>query len=234
MALDRGADMIQLFHVYMRYQRDVEALCDVNLRIRKGEFCFITGPSGAGKTTLMRLLFAAEKATKGQIILNNINLARLNQRNIPYLRRRIGVVFQDFKLIDNRTIYENVAVALEVLGLPAKEIRSRVLKMLKQVHLQHRLDSYPPRLSGGEQQRVAIARALITDPVLLLADEPTGNLDPEITVDIFKLFREVNARGTTVVIASHDRALIKSMNKRVIGLKNGRIVVGADPVEDTR
>lgn len=234
MALDRGADMIQLFHVHMRYQRDVEALCDVNLRIKKGEFCFITGPSGAGKTTLMRLLFAAEKATKGQIILNNINLARLNQRNIPYLRRHIGVVFQDFKLIDNRTIYENVAVALEVLGLPAKEIRSRVLRMLKQVHLQHRLDSYPPRLSGGEQQRVAIARALITDPVLLLADEPTGNLDPEITVDIFKLFREVNARGTTVVIASHDRALIKSMNKRVIGLKNGRIVVGADPVEDTR
>ncbi|MCB0219737.1 MAG: cell division ATP-binding protein FtsE [Chrysiogenetes bacterium] len=226
--------MVQLFHVHKRYQRDVEALTDVNLRIKKGEFCFITGPSGAGKTTLMRLLFAAEKATKGQIILNNINLARLNQRNIPYLRRHIGVVFQDFKLIDNRTIYENVAVALEVLGHSAKEIRPRVLKMLKQVHLQHRLDSYPPRLSGGEQQRVAIARALITDPVLLLADEPTGNLDPEITVEIFKLFREVNARGTTVVIASHDRALIKSMNKRVIGLKNGRIVVGADPVEDTR
>ena len=234
MALDRGTDMIQLFHVHKRYQRDVEALTDVNLRIRKGEFCFITGPSGAGKTTLMRLLFAAEKATKGQIILNNINLARLNQRNIPYLRRHIGVVFQDFKLIDNRTIYENVAVALEVLGASPGEIRPRVLKMLKQVHLQHRLDSYPPRLSGGEQQRVAIARALITDPVLLLADEPTGNLDPEITVEIFKLFREVNARGTTVVIASHDRALIKSMNKRVIGLKGGRIVVGADPMEDTR
>lgn len=232
--MERGVDMVQLFHVHKRYQRDVEALQDVNLRIKKGEFCFITGPSGAGKTTLMRLLFAAEKATKGQIILNNINLARLNQRNIPYLRRHIGVVFQDFKLIDNRTIYENVAVALEVLGVSPKDIRPRVLKMLKQVHLQHRLDSYPPRLSGGEQQRVAIARALITDPVLLLADEPTGNLDPEITVEIFKLFREVNARGTTVVIASHDRALIKSMNKRVIGLKGGRIVVGGDSAEDTR
>lgn len=225
--------MIQMYHVTKRYAADIEALSDVNLRVHKGEFVFVTGPSGAGKTTVMRLLFAAEEATKGQIIVNNINLARLTYRNIPYLRRTIGVVFQDFKLIENRTIYENVAVALEVQGRSPREIRKRVLHMLKQVHLQHRVDSYPPRLSGGEQQRVAIARALITDPVLLLADEPTGNLDPEITVEVMKLFREVNARGTTVVIASHDRALIQSMNKRVIGFDKGRIAFGGESPEDT-
>ncbi|MEW6774765.1 MAG: cell division ATP-binding protein FtsE [Bdellovibrionota bacterium] len=224
--------MIQMFHVTKQYAADVEALSDVNLRVRKGEFVFVTGPSGAGKTTLMRLLFAAEGATKGQIILNNVNLARLNARNIPHLRRTIGVVFQDFKLIANRTIFENVAVALEVTGMPGDEIRKRVLRMLKMVHLHHRMDSYPPRLSGGEQQRAAIARALIHDPVLLLADEPTGNLDADITQEVMKLFREVNARGTTVVIASHDKALIESMSKRVIALEGGRVVAGAESPEE--
>ncbi len=224
--------MIQMFHVTKQYAADVEALSDVNLRVRKGEFVFVTGPSGAGKTTLMRLLFAAEGTTKGQIILNNVNLARLNSRNIPYLRRTIGVVFQDFKLIANRTIFENVAVALEVTGMPGDEIRKRVLRMLKMVHLHHRMDSYPPRLSGGEQQRAAIARALIHDPVLLLADEPTGNLDADITQEVMKLFREVNARGTTVVIASHDKALIEAMSKRVIALEGGRVVAGAESPEE--
>ncbi len=224
--------MIQMFHVSKQYPPDVTALVDVNLRVARGEFVFITGPSGAGKTTLMRLLFAAEQATKGQIIINNVNLARLTSRNIPYLRRTIGVVFQDFKLIDNRTIFENVAVALEVRGERGRDVRKRVLKMLKMVHLEHRVDSYPPRLSGGEQQRVAIARALIADPVLLLADEPTGNLDADITAEIMKLFREINSRGTTVAIASHDRALIESMRKRVIGLEAGRVASGGEPAAE--
>jgi len=219
--------MIQLFHVYKNYSREQPTLVDVSLRIEKGEFCFVTGPSGAGKTTLMRLLFAEERASQGQIIVNNVNLARLTPRNIPYLRRSIGVVFQDFKLIDNRTVFENVAVALEVLGTGPEEIRRRVVQMLKAVHLLHRSDHYPQQLSGGEQQRVAIARALINNPVLLVADEPTGNLDPEIAREIVTLFEEVNARGTTVVVATHDRELIQRLQKRVIGIERGRVVAGA-------
>ncbi|MCW5830503.1 MAG: cell division ATP-binding protein FtsE [Deltaproteobacteria bacterium] len=219
--------MIQLFHVYKSYGREQPTLVDVSLRIEKGEFCFVTGPSGAGKTTLMRLLFAAERATQGQIIVNNVNLARLTERNIPYLRRSIGVVFQDFKLIANRTVFENVSVALEVLGTPSGEVRRRVVSMLKAVHLLHRSDHYPQQLSGGEQQRVAIARALINNPVLLLADEPTGNLDPEIAREVMDLFEEVSIRGTTVVIATHDRDLIQRLQKRVIGIERGRITAGA-------
>ncbi len=219
--------MIQLFHVYKNYGREQPTLVDVSLRVEKGEFCFVTGPSGAGKTTLMRLLFAAERATQGQIIVNNVNLARLTPHNIPYLRRSIGVVFQDFKLIENRTVFENVAVALEVLKTSHEDIRRRVVALLKAVHLLHRSDHFPQQLSGGEQQRVAIARALINNPVLLIADEPTGNLDPEIAREIVSLFEDVNARGTTVVIATHDRELIQRLQKRVIGIEKGRVVAGA-------
>ncbi len=215
--------MIQTFHVYKHYELENPALADVNLRVEKGEFVFLTGASGAGKTTLIRLLFAAEKATKGQIIVNNVNLARLSPRNIPYLRRSIGVVFQDFKLLERRTIFDNVALAMEVLGHTKKEIRRSVLLMLKMVHLQHKADSFPLQLSGGEQQRVAIARALINKPALLLADEPTGNLDPEITIDIMNLFQEINAMGTTMVMATHDKGLIQRYRKRLITLDHGRL-----------
>ena len=206
-----------------RYTSDIQALLDVNLKVDKGEFVFITGSSGAGKTTLLKLLFAAERPTSGQILVDGKNISRIRRRDIPELRRKIGVVFQDFKLIHHWTVYQNVAFVLEIMGLPRQEIKRRVWHALKMVRLHHKLESYPLKISGGEQQRVAIARALITNPFILLADEPTGNLDPEITVEIMRLFTDINARGTTIVLASHDRALIENMNKRVIILDKGRV-----------
>lgn len=217
--------MIQAFHVTKIYDAgDRPALQDVSLQVDKGEFVFLTGPSGAGKTTLLRLLFVAEKPTRGQILVNGQNVATLKPRQIPLLRRQIGVVFQDFKLINNRTVHENVAYALHVVGLPEKEIRRSVYRMLKGVGLFHKANVLPAKLSGGEQQRVAIARALVNDPVLMLADEPTGNLDAEITEEIMGLLERANARGTTVVVATHDRSLIESYKKRVIHLKTGHVL----------
>ena len=198
-------------------------MVDVNLKMEKGEFVFVTGPSGAGKTTLIKLIFGAERATGGQVLVAGRNLNRIKHNNVAYLRRNVGVVFQDFKLLNNRTAFENLAFALEVVGTPRREIRRRAWMSLKHVHLHDRMDSYPLNLSGGEQQRIAIARALISNPILLLADEPTGSLDPEITREIMKLFDEVNMKGTTVIVASHDRELIKSMGKRVIRLKDGMV-----------
>ena len=216
--------MIELFHVSMRYGRDQQALTDLNLKIEKGEFTFITGASGAGKTSLLKLLFAAEQPCNGQIMIEGRNISRLKPREIPRLRRRIGVVFQDFKLVHHWTVSQNVAFVLELIGMPGREIRRRVWQALKMVRLHHKLESYPLKLSGGEQQRVAIARALVADPMILLADEPTGNLDSEITLEIMRLFTEINTRGTTVVVATHDRALLEAMNKRVVILDQGRIV----------
>ncbi|MCK6549685.1 cell division ATP-binding protein FtsE [Myxococcota bacterium] len=216
--------MIQTYHVTKVYERgDQPALHDVNLAVEKGEFVFLTGPSGAGKTTLLKLIFAAEKPTSGQILVNGINIAKLKPGQIPYLRRRVGVVFQDFKLIPTRTVGENVAYALWVLGLPEKEIRQRVYQVLRGVGLFHKANVLPPKLSGGEQQRVAIARALVNEPVLLLADEPTGNLDEEITKEVMSLLEQANARGTTVIVATHDRTLIDGYRKRVIHLKRGAL-----------
>ncbi len=220
--------MIQMFHVTKRYGHDSVALSDVNLAIGKGEFVFLTGPSGAGKTTLLKLVFCAERPTSGQLLVTGRNIARIKGSAAAVLRRRIGVVFQDFKLLPGRTVADNVALTLDVLGVSRRDGNRKVAAMLKQVGLSHKSNSYPPKLSGGEQQRVAIARALVNDPAILLADEPTGNLDPKLTLEIMDLLRDFSARGTTVVIATHDNSLIERYQTRTIGLKEGRIVEDSD------
>jgi cell division transport system ATP-binding protein len=219
--------LIQLFHVEKAYPGDAPVLADVTLRIEKGEFVWLTGPSGAGKSTLLKLLFCAESPTDGQILIGGRNVVRLEQGGIPYLRRNIGVVFQDFKLLANRTVLENVGYSLEVLGFSDAEIRERSLRRLNQVGLSHKASSLPRRLSGGEQQRVAIARALVNEPTILLADEPTGNLDPGLTDSILELLFDANARGTTVVVATHDRSLLGRYQRRTIALDKGRVVADA-------
>jgi cell division transport system ATP-binding protein len=218
--------MIQAFHVTKQYDRESSALSDVTLHIQRGDFCFLTGPSGAGKTTFLKLVFREELPSQGQILVGGRNVTAIPARQIPELRRSIGVVFQDFKLLKRKTILENVAFVLRILGVPAKEQKRRAFGALKAVGLHHKMHSYPMQLSGGEQQRVAIARALINEPILLLADEPTGNLDPDMAQEIMALFQEVNARGTTVLVATHDREMIQRMGKRVITLDRGRLIAG--------
>ncbi len=216
--------MIHTYHVYKQYGRDSTALNDVSVEIDKGEFVFLTGPSGAGKTTFLKLIFREEIPTQGQILVNGCNVSAYHGSKLPSLRRSIGVVFQDFKLLKRKTVFENIAFVLRVMGISANERKRRAFQVIKQVSLHHKMHSYPLQLSGGEQQRVAIARALINEPVLLLADEPTGNLDPELALEIMTLFRDINTRGTTVLVATHDRELIARMGKRVISLEKGRIV----------
>jgi cell division transport system ATP-binding protein len=216
--------MIQLFHVTKEYPGEPPALTDVSVEVEKGEFVFLTGPSGAGKSTLLKLIFCAEAPTTGQILLFGKNVARVTAADVPYVRRHIGVVFQDFKLLSGRTVAENVALPLEVRALPDKEIRRRVRGLLRSVGLEHRADKFPPSLSGGEQQRIAVARALAADPALLLADEPTGNLDPDRTLEVMELLANANARGTTVIIATHDRSLLERYKRRVVQLEHGRLV----------
>jgi cell division transport system ATP-binding protein len=218
--------MIQAFHVTKQYDRESQALSDVTLQIERGEFCFLTGPSGAGKTTFLKLVFREELPSQGQILVGGRNITAIPPRQIPELRRSIGVVFQDFKLLKRRTILENVAFVLRILGVPAKEQKRRAFNALKSVGLHHKMHAYPLQLSGGEQQRVAIARALINEPILLLADEPTGNLDPDMAQEIMSLFQEVNSRGTTVLVATHDREMIQRLGKRVISLDRGRLMAG--------
>lgn len=220
--------MIQIHNVHMSYQNDAAALNGITLSVRKGDFVFLTGVSGAGKSTLLRLIYAALQPSRGQILVDGQNLSRMSRREIPYLRRGIGVVFQDFKLLPNRTVLENVAITLEVLGWGKKDIGKKVYHVLKQMGLEHKIDSTPLRLSGGEQQRVALARALVNDPKILLADEPTGNLDEENKEQILSIFREANIRGTTVLVASHDRRLIESSHKRIVVLDKGRIAEDSD------
>lgn len=215
--------MIQLFHVTKNFGANV-ALSDISLRIRKGEYVFITGPSGAGKTTLLRLLFGAERPTEGQILIDRINLNRISRLNLDLLRRRIGFVFQDFKLLPRETVFQNVAIALEVLGERATLVRKKTHQTLRAVGLSKKEEAYPLQLSGGEQQRVAIARAVVNNPLILLADEPTGNLDPDITRDIMILFRSINLRGTTVVIATHSRELMRDTDQRIVHLSEGKLV----------
>lgn len=217
--------MIEAFHVTKTYERgDRPALHDITLKIAKGEVVFLSGPSGAGKSTLLKLIFAAEQPTTGQILVNGRNIAKLRRPQIPYLRREIGVVFQDFKLIASRTVAENVAYTLRVIGLGESEVRRRVQRILKEVGLAHKQHVLPPKLSGGEQQRVAIARALVNDPAILLADEPTGNLDLDLTEEVMQLLESANARGTTVMVATHDIALMTRYRKRVVYLSGGRVL----------
>lgn len=216
-----------MFHVTKAYPGDPPVLVDINLDVQKGEFVFLTGPSGAGKSTLLKLMFVAERPTRGQVLISGRNVARLRESGIPYLRRNIGVVFQDFKLLPTRTVAENVGFTLDVLGTPREVVRARSLKALKSVGLEHKADVLPPKLSGGEQQRVVIARALVNDPAILLADEPTGNLDPRLTVEIMDLLCDVNARGTTVVVATHDASLIERYQKRTLRLERGTLVAEA-------
>ena len=215
--------MIQLFNVSKNFGANV-ALSDISLRIRKGGYVFITGPSGAGKTTLLRLLFGAERPTEGQILIDRINLNRISRLNLDLLRRRIGFVFQDFKLLPRKTVFQNVAIALQILGERATLVRKKTHQTLRAVGLSKKEEAYPLQLSGGEQQRVAIARAVVNNPLILLADEPTGNLDPDITRDIMILFRSINLRGTTVVIATHRRELMRDTDQRIVHLSEGKLV----------
>jgi len=216
--------VIETHHLSKLYSRGLYALQDLSLTVDKGEFVFLTGPSGAGKSTLLRLLLVQEKPSEGEVFVNGHDLSKLSRGDVQEYRRGIGFIFQDFKLIPTRTVFENVAFVLEVLGMPAAQQRRRAFQVLKWVGLQHRINAYPRDLSGGEQQRIAIARALVNDPALVLADEPTGNLDPDLSLEIMNLLREINAGGTTVLVATHDRELIRLVGRRTITLDQGRMV----------
>lgn len=216
--------LISLRNVSKDYGRSAKALESVTLAIDKGEFVFIVGPSGAGKSTLIKLLYREETPSTGQVVVLGKDLTKIRRREIPFLRRRIGVVFQDFKLLEDKTIGENISFALEVTGTPTREIKKRVAQVLNLVGLKDRRDAYPNELSGGEQQRIAIARALVRNPDVLLADEPSGNLDPKTAHEIFSLLERANMYGTTVVVATHAQDMVNLFKKRVIELRNGTVV----------
>jgi cell division transport system ATP-binding protein len=216
--------VIEAQQVSKVYSRGVYALRDLTIRVDKGEFVFLTGPSGAGKSTLLRLLLRQDVPTDGRLIVGGRDLAQLTRRQVQAYRRSLGFVFQDFKLLPNKTVGENVAFVPRVLGMAPAHEQRRTFQVLKWVGLQHRMAAYPMELSGGEQQRIAIARALVNDPVVILADEPTGNLDPDLSLEIMNLFREINARGTTVLVATHDRELIRRVGRRALTLDHGRVV----------
>jgi cell division transport system ATP-binding protein len=216
--------VIEAYHLSKLYSRGVYALRDLSLTIDKGEFLFLTGPSGAGKSTFLRLLLRQDLPSEGRLTVSGRNLSELTSAQVQSYRRSVGFVFQDFRLIPRFTVFQNVAFVMRVLGVPQTVQHRKTFQVLKWVGLQHRMNAFPEELSGGEQQRVAIARALVNDPHLVLADEPTGNLDPDLSLEIMNLFRETNARGTTVVVATHDRELIRRVDRRAITLDHGRIV----------
>ncbi|MCR4408871.1 MAG: cell division ATP-binding protein FtsE [Candidatus Saccharicenans sp.] len=216
--------MIELFHVWKQYQKPHWALSDISLEIRTGEFCFITGPSGSGKTTLLKIIFRELIPTEGQILVDGVNILKIPDHKIYRLRRTMGIVFQDFRLLFHQSVFHNVAVPLQVIGLSSKEIRRRVFNALRQVNLHHKMWDFPQRLSYGEQQRVAIARAIVNNPSILLADEPTGNLDPELAFEIMSIFKEINQQGATVIIGSHDRELIRHFGDKIFFLQKGKII----------
>ena len=216
--------MIEAHNVSKLYNRGVYALRDLSMQVDKGEFVFLTGPSGAGKSTFLRLLLREAVPSDGTITVGGKNLAELTPGQVQTYRRSVGFVFQDFKLIPTKSVLENVAIVPRVLGAPISTQQRKTFQVLKWVGLQHRMNAYPEELSGGEQQRIAIARALVNDPILVLADEPTGNLDPDLSLDIMNLLREVNARGTTVLVATHDRDLIRRVGRRVIAIDHGKLI----------
>lgn len=216
--------MIIMKDVHKTYDNGVTALNGINIKIDQGEFVYIVGPSGAGKSTFIRLIYREEVPTKGEIYINDIELSKLKEKEIPFLRRQIGVIFQDFKLLPRLTVFENVAFALEVIEMPPDKIRERVMEVLDLVGLKHKARSYPSELSGGEQQRVAIARAISNYPKIVIADEPTGNLDPDTSWTIMRILEEINMRGTTVIMATHSKEIVNTVKKRVIAIENGMVV----------
>ena len=209
-------ELIRVTDLEKKYKTGVTAIYDLDLKVKKGDFVFVIGASGSGKSTLIRMLYREEKPTKGSILIGGIDVAKLRNRKVYKLRRKLGIVFQDFKLLPKLTVYENVAFALEILGMPNSEIRKKTLKSLELVGLKNKAKNYPDQLSGGEQQRVAIARAIVNGPKLLLCDEPTGNLDPETSWEIMKVLEEINNMGTTIIMATHDKEMVDRMKKRVI------------------
>ncbi len=216
--------MIIFSNVSKVYDNGSTALNNISFFIERGEFVFIVGPSGAGKSTLIKLLMHEETATAGDVIINSVNVNHLNQKQIPYLRRNMGVVFQDFRLLPKKTVYENVSFAMEIVGASRREIRRQVPYVLSMVGLSHKAKAYPSQLSGGEQQRVALARALVNNPAFLIADEPTGNLNPKTAMEIMELLNNINKRGTTIIMATHAKEIVDQMKKRVIAIEDGVIV----------
>lgn len=216
--------MIEFVNVTKEYENGIVALKNVNLKIENGEFVFLVGSSGAGKTTVTKLLMREQNVTDGQIYLNDIEINALPHKKIPNLRRQIGVVFQDFRLLEDRTVYENVEFAMQVIGAKKREIRRRVPIVLNQVGLNYKAKMYPRQLSGGEQQRVALARALVNNPMILIADEPTGNLNPKTAMEIMEIFEEINSMGTTIIMATHAKEIVDVMKKRVIEIEDGEVV----------
>ena len=216
--------MLKMTDVSKVYPGGSVALQKVNIHIEPGEFVFVVGPSGAGKSTFIKMLFREVLPSTGSIFVNGVDILSLTPNEIPYMRRQLGIIFQDYRLLPDRTVYENVAFAMEVIETPRRKIKRRVLNVLDLVGLRHRCNAYPNELSGGEQQRIAIARAIVNDPVFVIADEPTGNLDPETSWDIMEIFKEINAEGTTIVMATHDKEIVDAMGKRVIAIEDGKIV----------
>lgn len=216
--------MLEMIDVSKIYPGGSVALQDINVRIEQGEFVFIVGPSGAGKSTFFKMLFREVLPSSGKVIVNGHDLVKMTDKEIPYFRRQLGIVFQDYRLLPDRTVYDNVAFAMQVIETPYRKIKRRVNDVLDLVGLRKRAHAYPTELSGGEQQRIAIARAIVNEPILLIADEPTGNLDPETSWEIMDIFREVNKSGTTIVMATHDREIVDEMEKRVIAIEHGHIV----------
>jgi cell division transport system ATP-binding protein len=211
-------------NVYKTYPNGVKAINGISIKINQGEFAYIVGPSGAGKSTFIKMMYREEKPSSGNIIVNGANVAKIKDSKVPIFRRHIGVVFQDFKLLPKLTVYENIAFALEVIEQSPEEIKKRVLEVLELVKLKGKMDSFPDELSGGEQQRVSIARSIVNSPKVVIADEPTGNLDPETSWEIMDIFEEINKRGTTILMATHNREIVNAIRKRVIAIENGNVV----------
>ncbi|MCM3773129.1 MULTISPECIES: cell division ATP-binding protein FtsE [Priestia] len=216
--------MIEMQNVYKTYPNGVKAINGISIKINQGEFAYIVGPSGAGKSTFIKMMYREEKPSSGNIIVNGANVAKIKDSKVPIFRRHIGVVFQDFKLLPKLTVYENIAFALEVIEQSPEEIKKRVLEVLELVKLKGKMDSFPDELSGGEQQRVSIARSIVNNPKVVIADEPTGNLDPETSWEIMDIFEEINKRGTTILMATHNREIVNAIRKRVIAIENGNVV----------